>query len=153
IRSRSEDWPALSMLVPTLGAVEVPTQSAKDVLSDLAFASADPNIGSKVQLSLDVVAHNLGKTDREQSRCQTDIPTQPDSSLPFDQPTVEARRGTKVRVRLSINRIGGFTGDLMLTPPRTEMGIKPTPSTTITTVEMSAKFKLKIAVSASIGEH
>jgi uncharacterized delta-60 repeat protein len=87
------------------------------------------------------------------ARYQTDIPTQPDFTLSFDQPTVVATRGTKVGVTLNINRIGGFSGDVTLTPPEPSMGIKPKPSVPITTAETSVKFKMKITASASTGEH
>jgi uncharacterized delta-60 repeat protein len=85
------------------------------------------------------------------ARYQTDI--QPDFTLSFDQPTVNAVLGTKVRVTININRIGGFSGDVTLTPPEPAMGIKPKPSSPITTMETSVKLKLKITASASPGEH
>jgi len=85
------------------------------------------------------------------ARYQTDL--QPDFTLSFDQPRVNAVRGTKVRVTVNINRIGGFSGDVTLTPPEPAMGIKAKPPSPITTMETSVKLKLKITASASPGEH
>lgn len=85
------------------------------------------------------------------ARYQTDI--QPDFTLSFDQPRVNAVLGTKVRVTININRIGGFSGDVTLTPPEPAMGIKPKPSSPITTMETNVKLKLKVTTSANRGEH
>jgi hypothetical protein len=65
-------------------------------------------------------------------------------SLGFDSPTVSARRGTKARVTVNINRSPGFTGNVTVTPPDPEMGIIPKPSNPITTTGTNVKFKLKI---------
>jgi hypothetical protein len=46
-------------------------------------------------------------------------------SLGFDSPTVTAQQGTKIRVTVNINRIGGFTGSVTVTPPDPTMGITP----------------------------
>ena len=85
------------------------------------------------------------------ARYETDL--QPDFTLSFDQPRVNAVRGTKLRVTININRISGFSGDVTLTPPEPAMGIKPKPPSPITTMETSVKLKLKITASASPGEH
>ncbi len=70
-----------------------------------------------------------------------------------DPSTVNAERGTKVRVVVKINRIGGFTGAVTVVPPEPSMGIKPKPPDPITTTDETATFKLKIGVFATLGTH
>ncbi|HEU4386560.1 MAG TPA: VCBS repeat-containing protein, partial [Blastocatellia bacterium] len=63
-------------------------------------------------------------------------------SLGFDSPTVTAQQGTKIRVTVNINRIGGFTGNVTVTPPDPR-GINPKPPAPIATTETSVTFRLK----------
>jgi hypothetical protein len=74
-------------------------------------------------------------------------------SLGFDSPTVTAQRGTKIRVTVNINRIGGFTGNVTVTPPDPAMGIIPKPPHPITTTDPNVTFKLKIKGRAPLGPH
>ncbi|HEU4391917.1 MAG TPA: choice-of-anchor X domain-containing protein, partial [Blastocatellia bacterium] len=77
----------------------------------------------------------------------------PDFALTFDQTTVAAERGTRVRVPVNINRSNGFTGAVTVTPPDPSMGIKPKPPVPITTSDSTAVFKLKVGEGASPGPH
>jgi len=74
-----------------------------------------------------------------------------DFSLGFDSPTVTAQQGTTIRVTVNINRIGGFTGNVTVTPPDPLMGIKPKPPAPIATTDTSVTFKLKIKGGAPLG--
>ena len=74
-------------------------------------------------------------------------------SLGFDSQTVTAQRGTKIRVSVNINRIGGFTGNVTVTPPDPAMGINPKPPAPIATRDTSVTFKLKIKGGAPLGPH
>jgi hypothetical protein len=71
----------------------------------------------------------------------------PDFALSFEQSPVTGLNGTKARVTVIINRTGGFTGDVTVTPPPKQGGVKPKPPDPITTstAEPTASFKLKIA--------
>jgi uncharacterized delta-60 repeat protein len=75
----------------------------------------------------------------------------PDFSIGFDQSTVTAERGTKARITVTINRVGGFTGSVTVTPPAASGGIKPKPADPVTTSDSSAVFKLKVGASAAVG--
>jgi len=71
----------------------------------------------------------------------------PDFSLSFEEPTVTGLNGTKARITVIINRTGGFAGEVTVTPPPKQAGIKakpPDPITT-TTTDPTASFKIKIA--------
>ncbi len=67
IQSRLDDWPALSVLIPTLGAVGEPTQLAEDTLRDLAFNSRNEDIALTAQLSLGALARNLAFKSSERA--------------------------------------------------------------------------------------
>jgi len=77
----------------------------------------------------------------------------PDFSLSFDQATIDGTRGTKARVRININRFGGFVGNVTIIPPDPAGGIVPKPPDPITTTDTSASFKLKIKGGAALGPH
>jgi hypothetical protein len=74
-------------------------------------------------------------------------------SLGFDSPKVTAQRGTKIRVTVNISPIGGFTGNVTVTPPDAAMGINPKPPAPIATTGTSVTFKLKIGGGATLGTH
>ena len=74
-------------------------------------------------------------------------------SLGFDSPTVTAQQGTTIRVTVNINRIGGFTGNVTVTPPDPAMGINPKPPAPIATTDTSVTFKLRIKGGAPLGPH
>jgi hypothetical protein len=61
IRARQRNWPALSRLIPTLGAARFPTEEAEETVRDLAFHSSNRDIASTAQLALGTMARNLGK--------------------------------------------------------------------------------------------
>lgn len=77
----------------------------------------------------------------------------PDFSIGFDPPTVTAERGTKARVTVIINRTGGFTGNVTVTPPDPAGGIKPKPNAPMTTSDSSVVYKMKIGAGADTGPH
>lgn len=83
----------------------------------------------------------------------TIITAGPDFSLGFDSPTVTGQAGTKARVTVNINRTGGFTGAVTVTPPPPANGIKPKPPDPITTTDASASFKMKIGGGVSPGQY
>ncbi|HWN99100.1 MAG TPA: hypothetical protein VNS63_07495 [Blastocatellia bacterium] len=64
-----------------------------------------------------------------------------------------AQQGTKIRVTVNINRIGGFTGNVTVTPPDPFEGINPTPPAPIATTDTSVTFKLKIKFYVRRGGH
>jgi Domain of unknown function DUF11 len=77
----------------------------------------------------------------------------PDFSISFDSPTVTAQAGTKARVTVNINRTGGFTGSVTVTPPPAANGIKAKPADPITTTDSTATFKMKIGGGVSPGQY
>ena len=62
IKTRSQDWDALYVLIPSLGSVNNPNNEAEDILNKLAFNSQDERIASTAQLALGTVAYNLTQT-------------------------------------------------------------------------------------------
>lgn len=79
---------------------------------------------------------------------------EPDFSLSFDQATVDGTLGTKVKVRININRFGGFTGNVTVTPPDlSAIRVIPKPPDPISTTDSSVSFKLKIKGGAPTGPH
>jgi virginiamycin B lyase len=77
----------------------------------------------------------------------------PDFTLGFDQPTVTAQAGTKARVVVNINRTGGFTESVTVTPPPKANGIKSKPPDPISTTDSSAVFKMKVAGDVPPGQY
>jgi uncharacterized delta-60 repeat protein len=78
--------------------------------------------------------------------------TEQDFSLAFEPSTVNAERGTKVRVTLQLARKGGFAGNVTITHSDTSaLNIKGLPDS-ISTTENSVSFKLKIKGGASTGQ-
>jgi hypothetical protein len=77
----------------------------------------------------------------------------PDFSLSLDQPSDTAQAGTKVPVAITINRSGGFSDSVTVTPPAPQSGIKPKPADPISTTDTSARFKLKIGGSTPPGTY
>lgn len=61
IRAHPGDWPALSMLIPTLGGVPAPTPAAEATLRELAWHSRGREIASTAELSLGIMARNLAR--------------------------------------------------------------------------------------------
>ena len=76
----------------------------------------------------------------------------PDFSLSFDPATVTAGRGQKVKARLHINRVGGFTGEVVITPPDTgDIKVKPGGERSTTGADLT--FKLKVKSGAPLGSN
>ena len=81
------------------------------------------------------------------------IGSRPDFGLTLNSATVNGQRGTKVNVEVGINRKGGFTGDVTVTPPDTKaLKIKVKPKSK-TTDDESVTFKLNIKGGAPVGAH
>jgi uncharacterized delta-60 repeat protein len=75
-------------------------------------------------------------------------------SLGFDQSTVIGTRGTKAPVFVLISRIGGFAGNVTITPPDgSEIGVIAKPGDAISTTDDFIKFKFKIKAGAAVGPH
>jgi uncharacterized delta-60 repeat protein len=87
------------------------------------------------------------------ARYLTGAGPQQDFSLGFDQSSVTADRGTKARVTVRINRVGGFAGNVTVTPPDPAEGIKPKPADPISTTDSSVTFKMKVGGGAAVGPH
>jgi uncharacterized delta-60 repeat protein len=78
----------------------------------------------------------------------------PGFSLGFEQSPVTGERGTTVKVHVLINRTGGFSGNVTVTPPDAAgLKIKVKPPFDIPTTEDSVTFKLKIKGGATPGSH
>ena len=79
---------------------------------------------------------------------------EPDFALGFDKPTLNAERGTTVRATVNITRLGGFAGNVSVTPPDlSEIKVKPKPSQPKSTTESDVSFKLKVKEGAPVGSH
>jgi uncharacterized delta-60 repeat protein len=77
--------------------------------------------------------------------------TPPDFVLELSTPAVQASRGEKVRVNVQIGRVGGFTGNVIVSVPDTSaVGIAVNPNPASTTGS-KIKFKLKLKGSAPAG--
>ena len=68
IQSRSDDWPALVLLIPALGAAESPTPQTEQTLNALAFGTHAKNISVTARLALGNVARNLRETSPERGK-------------------------------------------------------------------------------------
>lgn len=76
---------------------------------------------------------------------------EPGFALALNPTTINAERGTKVRVTLNINRTGGFAGNLTITPSDTSaLNIRVTPDS-VSTTDATASFRVKIKGNASSG--
>lgn len=62
IQSQTQNWEALSLLIPSLAGVTTPTPETIAVLSNLAFQSSDSRTASTAQLALGTVAHSLAQS-------------------------------------------------------------------------------------------
>lgn len=72
------------------------------------------------------------------------FPDAPDFALSFAQPTVQVQRGTKVSMTLSIDRVGGFDGNVKVKPPAQVPGFKsPKKSPSVPGNSVVLKFKIK----------
>ncbi|HYM00812.1 MAG TPA: delta-60 repeat domain-containing protein [Blastocatellia bacterium] len=75
----------------------------------------------------------------------------PDFSLSAPA-TITGQPATKVSAMVSINRVGGFTGNVTVSPPPSVPGIK-IPQTPLSTTGDSAAFRIKVKGSAKPGSH
>src|SRR5215813_8365974 len=81
-------------------------------------------------------------------------PASPDFSLGFDQPTITASAPAKLTLTVSINRTGGFTGNVTVTPPSTlPPGIKLRGSDPVSTTGNAASFRIKVKANATPGTY
>jgi uncharacterized delta-60 repeat protein len=75
-----------------------------------------------------------------------------DFALAFDQPMINADRGTTVPVEIVVNREGGFIGSVTITPPdASAIGVRVKPPGPITTNHARVRVKIKVAASAALG--
>jgi len=80
----------------------------------------------------------------------------PDFSISFDHPTITATQGPdgiKVPIDVHINRTGGFTGNVTVTPPRKAAGIKPKNHEPMPTTDASVKIVFKVAAGVPPGQY
>jgi hypothetical protein len=80
-----------------------------------------------------------------------EFPVGPDYSLGFDTAEVTASRGSKVSLKVNINRTGGFGGGVTVTPPTLSVPGLKLKGGQVTTTGSSASFKLKIKGKAPLG--
>jgi uncharacterized delta-60 repeat protein len=79
-------------------------------------------------------------------------PAAPGFTLSFDQSPITVQRGNAAKVELLINRTGGFSGDVAITPPDASAdGIKVKPGSPQPVSGGAVTFKLKIKPSAAVG--
>ncbi len=74
----------------------------------------------------------------------------PDFRLSFDPQSIQVTRGSKVSVPLLIERVGGFTGNVKITPPAQVPGFK-SPKKKPTVPGDSTVLKFKIKADAPLG--
>jgi hypothetical protein len=68
IQARANDWAALVMLIPALGAAESPTLQTEQTMQALAFGMHAQNINVTARLALGNVARNLREDSPERSK-------------------------------------------------------------------------------------
>ena len=122
---------------------------------DVSFAVIVNALGEKENVVTNFAVFEFAEDFALSNNVQTLItPTPaPDFSISFDQPTITAQVGTKARVTVNINRIGGFTGNVTVTPPLPSGGIKAKPPDPMTTTEGSVTFKMKIGAGVALGSY
>lgn len=74
----------------------------------------------------------------------------PDFRLSFDPQTIPVTRGSKVSVPLAIERVGGFTGNVKITPPAQVPGFK-SPKKKPSVPGNSTVLKFKVKADAPLG--
>ena len=83
-----------------------------------------------------------------------DVPVESDFALGFDAVQITAERGTSVGVTVNINRFGGFSGAVTVTPPdASSIKVKSKPPDPISSTEATVSFKLKVKATALTGSH
>ncbi|MEW6207382.1 MAG: SBBP repeat-containing protein [Acidobacteriota bacterium] len=79
---------------------------------------------------------------------------QQEFDLRLDPASAASERGRTVKVRVNIDRFGGFTGAVTITPPSgSAIGVKVKPGGERTVTDPSKTFKLKIRASGVAGTH
>ena len=139
------------------GSLDVSFGSGGILTTDF-FGKVDSALAIAIQADNKIVAAGAATDpattlDFALARYEAGAIQQPDFSLSFDSPTVTAQAGTKARVTVRINRVGGFAGNVTVSPPDASGGIKPKPADPITTPDRSASFKLKVGGNAVPGLH
>ncbi|HEU4386619.1 MAG TPA: hypothetical protein VFV34_02395, partial [Blastocatellia bacterium] len=123
--------------------------------------SGDNDIGTTMRIQADgklvfggIASHTTGPSTSILSmvlaRYTLGGATAPGFRLSFEQPVVDGVRGTKTPVSLLINRTGGFSGNIIITPPDFP-GIIPKPNEPVVATTDRVKFKLKVKASAATG--
>lgn len=78
----------------------------------------------------------------------------PDFALGFNATQLTAERGTSLRLVVNVNRRGGFSGKVTVTPPdASAIKVKLKPPNPISTIEATVTFKAKIKGGAPTGPH
>jgi uncharacterized delta-60 repeat protein len=128
--------------------------------TNLQGNSDDDDIGRAVAIQADGSIVVAGNTERGLTSSTADFAlvryssgASADFTIGFDAPSVSASAGSKARVTVLINRTGGFSGNVIITPPAANAGIKPKPPDPVTTTSGSANFKLKIGGGVSPGSY
>lgn len=76
----------------------------------------------------------------------------PDFSISLNPPQLTTSRGGKGTITVNVVRTGGFTGNIVVSPPITKpLKIKLTPSTPQTVPQTSVSFSFKVKNTASLG--
>lgn len=106
-----------------------------------------------VQLDGKVVA--AGRTGSgDFALARYDVPVLPDFALGFNSTQVTVKRGKKIKIVLNVNRLGGFSGRVTVTPPDpSSIRIKIKPRGPVSTTETNITFKAKIKASAPTITH
>jgi hypothetical protein len=79
---------------------------------------------------------------------------QQEFDLRLDPQSATSERGRTVKVRVNIDRFGGFTGPVTITPPSgSAIGVKVKPGGDTSVIDPSKTFKLKIRDSGVAGTH
>jgi hypothetical protein len=127
-------------LNPRLDAAEVKEILQQTARSD-SFTGPRPN-----------PEWGYGKVDAFAALERIAGPVGPDFTLAFDQSTVTAAPGAKIKAKINVNGAGGFTGNVTITPPASPRGFKIIPAAPVST-NSSATFKVKVKSSASPGSY
>jgi hypothetical protein len=67
IQARPADWLAVSLLIPTLGSVSLPTTQSEAALRELVAHAAAPEIASTAQLALGAMARSLTESSPDRA--------------------------------------------------------------------------------------
>jgi uncharacterized delta-60 repeat protein len=115
------------------------------------FSNEDDDDANGVAFQPDGQILAVGSTDGQGSFALARYDTELDFSISLDATSLTVERGTRAAVQLSINRLGGFRGDVTVSPSDTSaLRIRVTPDS-VTTSETVATFKIKVKANAPVG--